>query len=230
MTNMENVYREIINKLKLQKNPKNIEGMARFGINPKNTLGISIPFLRKLAKEICKENNKSERHILSLRLWDSEIHEARILAALVDNPEMVNKKQMDQWADTFDSWDVVDQVCMNLFDKTKYFDEKIVKWAKDEKEFVRRAAFSLIASIASHNKKLTDADFIKYFALIKKYSTDERNFVRKAVNWALRGIGKRNTKLKTKAIETAEEIINKYSNSKSAKWIAKDALRELKNK
>ena len=215
-------YEEIIKDLKSHKNPKNIAGMARFGINPKNTLGIPIPYLRKLAKKIGKN------HGLAIELWSSGYHEARILAALIDEPEKITSNQLDIWVHDFDSWDVCDQVCMNLFDKSDFAIKMIPAWAKSNEEFVRRTPFSLIAALAFHKKDFKDSYFEKYFPLIIKYSTDERNFVKKSVNWALRQIGKRNSNLKKEAVKTAEEIIKRYPGSKSAKWIAKDTIRELK--
>jgi 3-methyladenine DNA glycosylase AlkD len=210
-----------VKKLKSMANPKNVEGMARFGINPKNTLGVSIPFIRKLGKELGKD------HRLAGELWETGIHEARILASLVEEPEKITSSQMDKWAADFDSWDVCDQVCMNLFDRTPFAYRKIVQWSGRREEFVRRAAFSLIASLACHDKAAKDAVFEKLLPVIKKASTDERNFVRKAVNWALRGVGKRNRKLNAKALETAREIA--AMDSKAAKWIAKDAIREFES-
>ena len=217
-------YEEIIKKLESLKNPRNIEGMARFGIRPKTkVLGIPIPETRKMAKLIGKN------HELALKLWDSKIHEARILAGLIADPEKLTEQQIEKWVKDFDSWDVVDQICMNLFDKSKIVKKKISEFAKREAEFEKRTAFSLMAALASHDKKMTDKDFIKFFSLIKKASTDERNFVRKAVNWALRGIGKRNKNLNKEAVKLAREIQNgpKGTPSKSAKWIANDAIREL---
>lgn len=219
---MSKASEQIIAKLKNQANPKNVEGMARFGINSKNALGIPVPFLRKTAKEI-KKNQE-----LSLELWQSEIHEAMLLACFIGEKEKVTKKQMDGWVKDFDSWDVCDQVCMNLFDKTKWAYSKAKQWAKARQEFTRRAGFALMASLAVHDKSAGDEKFISFFPLIKKYSVDERNFVRKAVNWALRQIGKRNANLKKQALLLAEEI--KEIDSKSAKWIAKDAIRELESK
>jgi 3-methyladenine DNA glycosylase AlkD len=221
---------EIITKLKSLGNPKNVEGMARFGISANNTLGISIPILRKLAKEIntiytLQEYSLQGRHRLTLQLWNSGIHEARILASMIDDPKEVTEKQMDKWASEFDSWDVCDQVCMNLFGNTNFAWEKPFEWAKDEREFVRRAAFALIAVLAVHDKTTSNSEFEKFFPLIKKYSIDDRNFVKKAVNWALRQIGKKNANLKKSAIKTAREV-EKLDN-KAAKWIAKDAIREL---
>jgi 3-methyladenine DNA glycosylase AlkD len=213
---------EIIAKLKKQANPKNAAGMARFGISSNNTLGIPTPFLRKTAKGIGKN------HELALELWQSGIHEARILACLVDEAGKVSKDQMEDWVKDFDSWDVCDQVCMNLFDKTKWSFSKAKQWTGSDEEFVRRAGFALMACLAVHDKEAEDEDFISFFPCIKKQSVDERNFVRKAVNWALRQIGKRNAGLKKEAMRLAEEI--RKIDSKSARWIANDALRELKAK
>lgn len=212
-------YEEIIQKLKSMENKKNIEGMARFGITGKHILGISIYVLRNLAKKIGKN------HELALKLWDSGIHEARMVAVFIDEIDKVTPKQMDYWADEFESWDDTDQACTSLFDLTKYSWAKVKEWSDNKKEFVKRAAFSTIAGLAVHDKKAKDDDFEKLFPLIKKASTDERNFVKKAVNWALRNIGKRNINLNKKAIALAKEI--EKIDSKPAKWIAKDAIREL---
>ncbi|MCX6789207.1 MAG: DNA alkylation repair protein [Candidatus Gribaldobacteria bacterium] len=210
---------EIIKKLKTQSNAKNVAGMARFGINPKNNLGVSMPALRMMAKEIGKD------HKVALELWQTEIHEARILAGLIDAPEMVTKKQMDAWAGGFDSWDVCDQVCMNLFDKILFAFDKAKEYAQKDKEFVKRTGFALMASLAVHNKKAKDSQFAEFFPFIIKASTDERNFVKKAVNWALRQIGKRNMALNKQAIKIAKEI--QAIDNKTAQWIANDTLREL---
>jgi 3-methyladenine DNA glycosylase AlkD len=212
-------YEEILKELKSLSNSKAVEGMARFGINPKNTYGVSIPNLRTIAKKAGKS------HVLAQRLWGSGIHEARILAGMVDEPALVSEEQVDQWVEEFDSWDVCDQVCMNLFDKTPFAYKKAAEWSKRKEEFVKRAGFALMACLAVHDKNSSDSNFLKFFPLIRKYSTDERNFVRKAVNWALRQVGKRNKNLNRAAVETAKGI--QKLNSKSAKWIAADALREL---
>jgi len=215
-------YAEVIKKFESLKNPKNVEGMVKFGIKPKTKMyGIPIPELRKIAKIVKKD------HALALKLWDSKIHEAQILAGMIANSEELTVKQIKEWVGDFDSWDVCDQVCMNLFDKSILAKKQIVKFSGDKSEFVKRTAFALMAVLASHDKIMTDKDFIRFFPLIKKASTDERNFVRKAVNWALRGIGKRNKKLNVEAVKLAKEI--QKMESKSAKWIANDAIRELTN-
>jgi len=193
--------------------------MARFGINPKSTYGVSVPNLRKMAKEIGRD------HPLAQQFWDSGIHEARILASMIDDPNQVTKEQMDAWIKDFDSWDVCDQCCMNLFDKTPMAWGKAVEWTKREKEFEKRAGFVLMACLAWHDKEAPDKKFLAFLPAIKREADDHRNYVKKAVNWALRNIGKRNVNLNRKAIETAKEV--QKMDPRSAKWIASDAIREL---
>ena len=214
-------YNEIIQRIKSLANPENVEGMARFGINPANTYGVSVPVLRKMARETGRD------HELALALWASGIHEARLLACFIDRPDMVTEAQMEGWVKDFDSWDICDQCCSNLFDRTPVTHEKAVVWCEREEEFVRRAGFVLMAALSVHDKKASDEAFLRFLPLIKEYATDERNFVKKAVNWALRQIGKRNLKLNEAALKTAEEI--KQIDSKSARWIAADAIRELRS-
>jgi 3-methyladenine DNA glycosylase AlkD len=214
-------YEEIINKLKSLENPKNVEGMARYGINPKNNLGVSIYILRPIAKKI------GLNHDLALKLWNSGIHDARLLACFIDDPEKVTKKQMNSWVKDIDSWDVCDQVCTSLFDKTSYAWKKAYEWSEREEELVKRAAFSLIAGLSVHDKKTCDEKFEEFMLVIIKHANDERNYVKKAVNWALRNIGKRNINLNKKAIKTAEELIK--TKNRTAIWIAKNALKELKS-
>jgi 3-methyladenine DNA glycosylase AlkD len=212
-------YDEIMSKLQSLANPENVKGMARYGINQHNNLGISIYLLRPLAKEI------GINHALSLKLWDSTIHDARLLACFIDDPQQITSEQMDAWAEDFDSWDICDQACTSLFDLSPLAYKKVFQWADKEKEFVKRAAFSLIAGLAVHDKTVKEQDFERFLSLCIRHSNDERNYVKKAVSWALRNIGKRNLSLNKKALKTAEEIKNR--NSKSARWIAADAIREL---
>jgi 3-methyladenine DNA glycosylase AlkD len=223
---------KIINKLKSLKNPINVAGMARFGINPKFALGINIPTLRNLAKDIRKDqvfkNNQNKLHKLTIGLWKSKIHEARILASMMDPPELLTEKQMDGWIKDFNSWDLCDQTCMNLFWKHPSAFIKAKEWTKRSVEFERRAGFSLMAVLACHDKKAQNEKFEEFFPFIQKYSTDERNYVRKAVNWALRQIGKRNKELRNKAIKLSQKLVE--SENKTAKWIGNDALKELLNK
>jgi 3-methyladenine DNA glycosylase AlkD len=212
---------EILKKLESLSNPKAVEGMARFGINPNNTYGVSIPNLRTIAKEIGKN------HLLAQELWSSGVHEARIMATLIDEPTMVTEAQMERWVNDFDSWDVCDQCCSNLFDKTSFAYQKAIEWSKRNEEFVKRAGFVLMATLAVHDKKAKDEAFMNFLPIIKRESVDDRNFVKKAVNWALRQIGKRNVALNKAAIEAVKEI--QKIDSKSAKWIASNAISELNN-
>ncbi len=209
----------IINTLKNQYNVENLVGMRRFGINTEHALGISIPFLRKLAKKIGKN------HRLASALWKTKIHEARLLSGFIDEPEKVSNSQMESWVKDFDSWDICDQVCSNLFDKKPRAYSKALVWSKRKEEYVKRAGFVLMAALSVHDKKAEDKKFERFLPIIKRESKDERNFVRKAVNWALRQIGKRNLRLNKLTIACAKEISK--INDKSAKWIAGDALREL---
>lgn len=214
-------YDEIMTRLQALSNPKNVEGMARFGINPQNTYGISIPHLRQIAKETGKN------HTLAQELWASGVHEARILASMLDAPAAVTEAQMERWVRDFDSWDVCDQCCGNLFERTPFAYRKAVAWSRRDEEFVKRAGFVLMAQLAVHDKQATDAQFIKFLSAIRRASRDERNFVKKAVNWALRQIGKRNPALNQKARAVAREI--QKQDSRAARWIAADALRELES-
>jgi 3-methyladenine DNA glycosylase AlkD len=210
---------EILRELESLADPRAVEGMARFGISSKNTYGVPIPSLRVMAKKI------GRNHVLAQQLWSSGIHEARILAGMVDSPEVVTEEQMESWVKDFDSWDVCDQVCSNLFDKAKLAHRKAVEWSRRREEFVKRAGFVLMAALSVHDKKAKDEAFLKFLPIIKRESIDDRNFVKKAVNWALRQIGKRNIALNRAAVAAAGEI--QRMDSKSAKWIASDALREL---
>ena len=214
-------YRKIIELLKSLSNPENVEGMARFGINPRGTLGVSIPNLRKIANAAGKD------HEIALQLWKSGIHEASILAGFIDDPALVTLEQMEKWVSDFDSWDVCDQVCSNLFDKTPFAYEKAVEWAGRQEEFVKRAGFVLMAALAVHDKAAGENEFKKFLSVIKREASDGRNFVKKAVNWALRQIGKRNARLNGLAVKTAAEI--QKLQSRSARWIAADAIRELES-
>ena len=212
---------DIVRLLRGKAKPDQLAGMARFGLTPEGRLGVSVPDMRAIAKKIGKD------HTLALGLWKTGIAEARMVASMIDEPEKVTEQQMEDWVKDFNSWDVCDQVCMNLFEKTPYTWKKIREWSKREEEFVKRTAFSLLACLAWHDKHATDDQFIALFPLMQYASTDERNFVRKAVTWALRNIGKRNTNLNAAAIRLAKEI--QQIDSKTARWIAVDAIRELES-
>jgi 3-methyladenine DNA glycosylase AlkD len=209
----------LLARLQAHANPANVAGMARFGINPQGTLGVSVTVLRGIAREV------AHGHDLARDLWASGIHEARILATLVEAPERVTARQMDAWARQFDSWDVCDQACMNVFRYVPFAFEKAAEWARAKPEFVRRAGFARMAALAGKAQGAPDSQFEAFFPLIAEAAGDERNFVKKAVNWALRGIGKRNPALREKAIAVAAEI--RLQDSRAARWIAADALREL---
>ncbi len=214
---------DILAEFELNRNPKNIEGMQRFGIDPEKVYGIKIPILRKIAKKIKKN------HELAQKLWELGYRESMILASMIDDPSQVSSNQMNEWilSPYFSYWEIVDQTCMNLFYLTDFAFEKPVEWSKRDEEFVKRAAFSLIAVLAWKDKNAVDKEFIEFLQIIKRESTDERNDVKKAVNWALRQIGKRNLLLNSKALEIAREIQN--INSKSAKWISRNAINELES-
>ncbi len=211
----------VVASLRAKARPDQLEGMARFGIVGEGRLGVSIPHLRAMAKDL------GTNHGLALGLWKTGIPEARILAAMIDDPQKLTAQQMDRWVQDFNSWDVCDQVCMNLFDKSPLAWKKIREWSKRDEEFVKRAAFALIACVAWHDESAPDDRFIALLPLIRRGSTDERNFVKKSVNWALRHIGKRNRRLNRAAI--AEAMIIAAQDSRSAHWVAKDGLRELKS-
>ena len=214
-------YKEIIKELESLSNPDDVEGMARFGISPQKVFGVRMPDLRRIAKSAGKD------HHLAKELWEAGYQETMILACMIDDPKMVTEEQMDNWALEFDTWAVCDQCCMKLFHKTPFAYKKVFEWSIREEEFVKRAAFTLIAVLAVYDKKAPDKDFEQFFPIIIRESTDNRIYVKKAVNWSLRQIGKRNINLNNKAIAIAEDIIKVDSNS--AKWIAKDALQELKS-
>lgn len=210
---------EILEKLQAMGDQKNIDGMARFGINPNNNYGVSVSTIRKFAKTLDTD------HDLALQLWATGIRDARMVACLIDDPKLVTKKQMDNWVLDFNSWDICDHTCGSLFDKTKFAYDRAITWGSRTEEYVKRAGFALMAWLAVHDKKASDKIFLKFLPVIIKESNDDRNFVKKAVNWALRNIGKRSLYLNHEAVQIAVEI--QKMNSKTAKWIANDAISEL---
>jgi 3-methyladenine DNA glycosylase AlkD len=210
---------EVLEKLKTKAKPDQLEGMSRYGMAVEKRLGVAVPDMRKIAKETGCD------HQLALDLWKTGLAEAMMVASMVDLPDQVTEAHMEDWVKDFNSWDVCDQVCMNLFEKTPLAWNKIQDWARREEEFVKRAAFALIACLAWHDKETADEEFIRLIPVIKEGATDGRNFVKKAVSWALRNIGKRNPNLNSVAIQAAEEI--QEMDSKPAKWIASDAIRDL---
>jgi 3-methyladenine DNA glycosylase AlkD len=213
--------KQTISELKKYAKKENREGMARFGINVDKALGVSVYDTRKVARKIKTD------HKLALELWKTDIHEARMLATMIADPNKVTERLMDSWVRDFNSWDICDQTCLNLFDKTKFYDKKIKEWSKREEEFVKRAGFALIATSVWHLREVPDKEFLQFLPIIKREATDPRNFVKKAVNWSLRQMGKRSKFLNKHCLKTAREIAK--IDSKAAKWIAKDAIRELES-
>ena len=200
---------------------RNVNGMAHFGIRAKIAYGVAKPKMDALASRIRKD------HQLALELWSSGVHDARILAGMMDIPEEVTAAQMDRWVRDFDNWDVCDGTCCHLFVFAAPAWKKAIQWSRRKEEFIKRAGFALMAYLAYRDKQATDAQFQRLFSLIEREAYDERTFVRKAVNWALRNIGKRNLRLNREAIRSAERI--RHQDTRSARWIAADALRELKS-
>lgn len=195
--------------------------MSRFGIDTTRAVGVTVTELRRFARDLGHD------HELAAALWASGVHEARLLASLIDEPAMVSEAQMETWVADLDSWDVCDGVCGNLFDRTPFALDKAVEWSSREPEFEKRAAFALMASAAVHRKDLPDAAFASLLPVIRAQAIDERNYVKKAVSWALRQIGKRSSGLNSQAVRTAERI--ERIDSRAARWVARDALRELRS-
>lgn len=210
---------EIVTRLKAKARPAQVEGMARYGMTAEQRLGVSVPDMRKIAREAGHD------HQLALGLWKTGIPEARIVAAMVDRPEELTEEQMEEWVVGMNSWDVCDQVCMNLFETSPLAWKKIVDWSARDEEYVRRAAYALIACLAWHDKGAADEEFIRLFPVMKQGVTDERNYVKKAVSWALRNVGKRNRNLNRAVVEVAAEIGR--VDSRAARWIASDVMKEL---
>jgi 3-methyladenine DNA glycosylase AlkD len=213
---------DVLEALQQLAQPQRLPGMRRFGINTDRALGVNMPTLRKLARAL------GRNHDLALALWATQVHEARLLATMVAEPKRLTVAQMEAWARDFDSWDLCDGACSNLFCRTALAWEMAPAWAAREEEFVRRAGFVLMATLAVHQKAAPDAAFLAFFPLLERYAPDERNFVKKAVNWALRQIGKKNPALREQALGLARRI--REQPHKSSRWIAADALRELEKK
>lgn len=209
----------ILDEMRSLGNPNASREMARFGIHATNVIGLSVPQIRAIARRVGSDQE------LAGQLWATGIHDARILASLVGDPRKITRTTMDRWTGDFASWDICDACCCNLFDRTPYRWQKVRKWARNDGEFVRRAAFATLAGLAVHDKGAEDRLFLDALPLIEKYAFDDRNFVRKSVNWALRNIGKRNATLRPPAIACAQRI--RAQGTRAARWIAADALREL---
>ncbi|MDF9801160.1 3-methyladenine DNA glycosylase AlkD [Catalinimonas alkaloidigena] len=212
---------DILAELKSQSNQEYLSSLRQLGVQGEKILGVKMPVIRSLAKTYHKN------HELALQLWQTEIHEVRIMAGLLDDVKAVTVQQMEAWVQDFNSWDICDQTCSNLFCRTSYAYDKALAWSERHEEFVKRAGFVLMAGLAIHDKKAEDAKLAAFFPLIEREAYDERNFVKKAVNWALRQIGKRNATLRTMALLVAERLA--AHELPNARWIGKDALRELKS-
>lgn len=212
----------IVAGLRAQRKPANVEGQRRFGITPKTEqFGLTMPILRGVGRA------NRRNHALALELWATAVYDARLIAAFADDPKQVTRGQMEAWARDFDCWAVADGVCCTLFSRTPFAEEKAHAWSKRRPEFTKRAGFALMVGMTVHRKELPDATFLAFLPVIRREATDERNYVKKAVNWALRQIGKRNPRLRRAAIAEAKRI--KKIDSRCARWIAADALRELLN-
>lgn len=218
---MLNSTKSVLDKLKAKARSDQLAGMARYGIKTEHRLGVQVPEMRRIAKETGKN------HELALELWRTGIADARIVAAMVDEPEKLTEFQMEDWVKEIDSWDIGDQVCMNLFEKNPLAWKKIVDWSKREEEFVKRTAFGLLACLAWHDKTAGNEKFIDLFPVISYGALDERRSIKKAVSWALRNIGKRNVTLNEEALKLAQEI--RKSGNKAAKWVSSEVTRELQS-
>ena len=211
--------REALAWLERRGTKRNRDGMARYGIVATKVYGVSVATIQQLAKQLGRD------HELAAALWETGWYEARMLTAFVDEPERVTTAQMDRWARDFDNWAICDTLCFHLFDRTPHAWRKVEQWSRRRDEFVKRAAFALLASMALHHKGAPDAPFVRSLRLIEREATDERNFVKKAVSWALRTVGRRSRSLNTGAVETARRLAE--SSEPAARWVGKDALREL---
>jgi len=217
-----NTTSEILKRLRAAGSAANVAGMARYGIRPAKAYGVATPVMRSIARDLGR-NTK-----LASALWSTNVLEARILAAMIADPAEIPEAEVERWVRDFDCWSVCDSACIGLLWRTPFAWHKVREWSRRDPEYERRAAFALLAGLAVHDKKATDKQFRAALRLIAKAAGDERNFVKKAVNWALRQIGKRNAELREAAIEVAESLIS--TESRSARWIGQDALRELRRK
>lgn len=214
---------DVVRKLESLGSPANVAGMARFGIVSKNTFGVPGPEVKRIAKEV--KRSIDDRHRFALSLWTTAVHEARILAYLIDDPKLVTEKQMDAWTGDFDNWAICDSTCGHLFSRTPLAYKKVEEWSRRDEEFVKRAGIVLIAWLTVHDKKADDARFAELLPILEREAHDDRNFIKKAVNWSLRQVGKRSLELNRLAIDVAGRV--SAQNTRHACWIAADALREL---
>jgi 3-methyladenine DNA glycosylase AlkD len=209
----------VVAELKKLSSKRVRDGMARYGLPSEKALGVAVGDIRDLGKRIGHD------HALALGIWKTDIYEARMVAAFLGDPERITPAQMDRWCRDFDNWGICDTLCFHLFNKTSHAWAKVEQWSDDKREFVKRAAFALLASLAGHDKSAADEQFLRTFSLIERAATDERNFVKKGVSWALRGIGHRNRELNAAARELASSLSK--SENATARWIGKDTLRDI---
>lgn len=216
---------QIIAELEMLSDPAKVADLERYAIKTPKWFGIRTPELKAFAREIKKL--VKDRHTIAAELWNSGIYDVRAVAFMIDDPKQVTPQQMDAWCADFDNWATVDGACGYLFCRTPFAYDKAFEWAEREPEFEKRAAFSMMAYLAVHDKNAPNDRLASFLPIIEKHSYDERNFVKKAANWALRQIGKRNLALNAVAIDSARRI--KESGTKAGRWIAADALRELES-
>jgi 3-methyladenine DNA glycosylase AlkD len=217
-SNAEKV-REVLAWLERHGTKRNREGLARYGIQAAKAYGVSVADIQRLAKRLGRD------HALAAALWETGWYEARMLTSFVDDPARVTPAQMDRWARDFDNWAICDTLCFHLFDRTPHAWRKVEQWSRRRDEFVRRAAFALLASLALHDKRAGDEPFIRSLVFVERGASDERNFVKKGVSWALRAVGRRNQALNAAALEVARRLAE--SPEAAARWVGKDAFREL---
>jgi 3-methyladenine DNA glycosylase AlkD len=210
---------EVLSRLRSMQNPEAVEAMKRQGVTPRAALGVSPAQMKQVAAEIGLDR------LIAQQLWASGIHDARVLASMVDDPARVTPKQMERWVRDFDSWALCDACCFNLFHKTPFAYAKAVAWSARKEEYVKRAAFSLVAALAVNDVKAEDSEFLRFIPILKREAGDDRPIVRKSMGWALKEIGKRNKALRKVALETAKELDR--MEAKAARWIAADVLKEL---
>ena len=219
MSSVSSQVDEILRKLEKRGSKANRDGMARYGIVADKVFGVSVETIRSMAKEVGKD------HDLALALWDTGWYEARMMTPFIDEPSRVTSSQMDAWARDFDNWAICDGLCFHLFDKTGHKWKKIQQWSSRKDEFVKRAAFALLAGVALHDKKETDAPFMKSLSLIERAADDERNFVKKGVSWALRSVAHRNKSLHAASLDLATRLAE--SDDKTQRWIGKDVIKDI---
>jgi 3-methyladenine DNA glycosylase AlkD len=217
-----NQVQEALETLERMSTKHDYDNLARFGITANKAYGVSVANIRTLAKRLGRS------HELAEALWQTGWYEARMLSSFVDDPALVTLSQMDRWCRDFDNWGICDTLCFHLFDKTPHAWKKIEQWSNKRAEFVKRASFALLASVALHDKKCPDEPFLKSLALIERAADDDRNFVKKGVSWGLRSVGRRNPRLRLEAIELSRRLID--SPDAAARWIGRDAFKELTQK